>query len=102
MTAIPHPLHSHAAHADDAHGHEHHEIGFVKKYIFPVDHKIIGLQFLFLGLMFFVIGGLEAMLVRWQLGGPGRPVPVLGAYMNAMGPAGWNAGSMPPDFYTQT
>jgi len=46
MTAIPHPLHSHAAHADDAHGHEHHEIGFVKKYIFSADHKIIGIQFL--------------------------------------------------------
>src|SRR4051794_37152700 len=100
MTAIPHPLHSAAAHHDDAHAH--HELGFAKKYIFSVDHKIIGLQFLFLGLMFFVIGGLEAMLVRWQLGWPGRAVPVLGAYMKAMGAAGWADGSMPPDFYTQT
>src|SRR5688572_20867635 len=103
MTAIPHPLHSAGAHHDDAHahGHEHHEIGFVKKYVFSVDHKIIGLQFLFLGLMFFVIGGLEAMLVRWQLGFPDQPVPLLGEYMKSVGAAGWNSGSMPPDFYTQ-
>ena len=83
MTAIPHPLHSEAAHADHAHAHEHHEIGFVKKYIFSIDHKMIGLQFLFLGLFFFVVGGLEAMLVRWQLGWPGRAVPVLMVTTNA-------------------
>src|SRR5215213_4725827 len=101
MTAIPHPLHSgvglHGDHAAD-HGLEHHEIGFVKKYIFSIDHKIIGLQFLFLGLMVFVIGGLEAMLVRWQLGWPDRAVPVLGAYMKAMGAEGWADGSMPAGF----
>ena len=76
MTAIPHPLHSAGHDAANAHGHEHHEIGFVKKYIFSTDHKIIGLQFLFLGLFFFVIGGMEAMLVRWQLGWPGADVPI--------------------------
>ena len=105
MTAIPHPLHgSHGEeHAlDYSHSHEHHEIGFVKKYIFSTDHKIIGLQFLFLGLVFFTIGGLEAMLVRWQLGWPGRPVPVLGEFMKSVGAAGWADGSMPPDFYTAT
>src|SRR5215218_2442165 len=102
MTAIPHPLHSAAAHHDDAHdhGHAHHELGFAKKYIFSCDHKIIGLQFLFLGLMFFVIGGLEAMLVRCQLGFPGKAVPILGEYMKTIGAAGWADGSMPPDFYT--
>src|SRR3954467_6219700 len=102
MTAIPHPLH--ATGHDDAHprGHEHHEIGFVKKYIFSTDHKIIGLQFLFLGLMFFVVGGMEAMLVRWQLGWPDRPVPILGEDMKSINAAGWANGSMPPDFYTQT
>src|SRR3954467_13962851 len=98
MTAIPHPLH--ATGHDDAHprGHEHHEIGFVKKYIFSTDHKIIGLQFLFLGLMFFVIGGMEAMLVRWQLGWPDAPVPVLGKYMVATGQ--WSSETMPPEFFT--
>jgi len=32
------------AHEDTAH---EHELGFVRKYIFSTDHKIIGLQFLF-------------------------------------------------------
>ena len=31
--------------------HDHHELGFWKKYIFSVDHKVIGLQFLFTGLV---------------------------------------------------
>src|SRR5687768_11058279 len=108
MTAIPHPENPHVAdyatppHAlADAHAHgddhAHHDVGFFKKYIFSTDHKIIGLQFLFLGLIFFVIGGLEAMLVRWQLAWPGSPVPLIGEYMKATG--AWNTTSMPPEFY---
>ncbi|HEV2293996.1 MAG TPA: cbb3-type cytochrome c oxidase subunit I [Tepidisphaeraceae bacterium] len=87
--------HSLAAHHDDAHGHghAHEELGFLKKYVFSVDHKIIGIQFLFMGLFFFVVGGLLAMLIRWQLGWPGAEVPILSKLM------GWTGG-MPPDFYT--
>jgi len=36
----------HAAHGTE-HGHAHHELGFIRKYIFSEDHKIIGIQFLF-------------------------------------------------------
>src|SRR5437868_12994955 len=98
MTAIPHPLHAAGHDLADEHAHEHHELSFFKKYVFSTDHKIIGLQFLFLGLMFFVIGGMEAMLVRWQLGWPDKAVPVLGKYMVATGQ--WSTESMPPDFFT--
>src|SRR4051794_5520727 len=94
MTSIPHPL-SHAGHDD--HAHAHHELGFLKKYIFSSDHKIIGIQFLFVGLMFMVLGGLLAMLIRWQLAwpnDPSHPVPILGKWL------GWSQGVMPPDFYT--
>ncbi|MGB7156729.1 MAG: cbb3-type cytochrome c oxidase subunit I [Tepidisphaeraceae bacterium] len=91
MTAIPHPL---ATHHDDAHAHApHEELGFLRKYVFSCDHKIIGIQFLFMGLFFFVVGGLLAMLIRWQLGWPGADVPILSKLM------GWTGG-MPPDFYT--
>src|SRR3954452_18337478 len=100
MTAIsqPFPGHNHAdAHAhDDSHAHAHEELGFLKKYIFSGDHKIIGIQFLFMGLMFFVVGGLLAMLVRWQLAwpsDPNHPVPVLGKFM------GWAGRIMPDNFY---
>ena len=104
MTAIPSPLHGHAdkAHAlDYGHAGHAHQVPFVARYIFSTDHKVIGIQFLFLGLAFMVLGGLLAMLVRWQLGWPdnptyglvGRAVPILGTWM------GWQDGKMPPDFY---
>src|SRR5436305_14448830 len=98
MTAIPHPL----GHADDHAGeHAHHEIGFLKKYIFSSDHKIIGIQFLFLGLAFMVIGGLLAMLIRWQLAwpnpgsAPGHPVPILGKLLFSN-----SQGYMSQEFFT--
>src|SRR5689334_11161658 len=97
MTAIPHPIAGIHGH-DDAHAHGHHEeLGFIKKYIFSADHKTIGIQFLFMGLFFMVIGGLLAMLIRWQLAWPfdeHHPVPILGKLM------GWNKGIMPSEFYT--
>ena len=38
--------------------HEHgHELGFLQKYIFSRDHKVIGIQFLFSSLIFLVLGG---------------------------------------------
>ncbi|MGH7480445.1 MAG: cytochrome c oxidase subunit I [Candidatus Methylomirabilales bacterium] len=56
--------------------HAHHaELGFWRTYVFATDHKMIGRQFLFLGLFMLVIGGLLAMLMRWQLGWPETPVP---------------------------
>ena len=62
----------HAVHG--AHVH-HEELGFWRTYVFSTDHKMIGRQFLFLGLFMLVIGGLLAMLMRWQLGWPETPVP---------------------------
>ena len=58
--------------------HAHHELGFVRTYIFSTDHKMIAKQFLFLGLFMMVIGGLLAMVIRWQLAWPETPVPGLG------------------------
>src|SRR3954447_6775053 len=100
MTAIPHSEPS-TLDADAEHAHEHHEIGFFHKYIFSTDHKIIGIEFLFLGLTFFVIGGLLAMLIRWQLGWPEAPqapwiIRAIGSLM------GWTSGPMPTDVYSAT
>ena len=58
--------------------HDHHEIGFVRKYIFSTDHKVIGIQFMFTGLVFFLLGGLMAMAIRWQLAWPWTEMPVIG------------------------
>ncbi len=54
---------------------EHHKEGFVRHYLFSLDHKMIGRQFLFTSLLMLIIGGLLAMMVRWQLGYPEQPLP---------------------------
>jgi len=61
----------HGAHA------EHHELGFVRTYIFSEDHKMIGRQFLFMALFMMSIGGLMAMLMRWELAWPETAVPLM-------------------------
>ena len=43
---------------------------FISTYVFSRDHKIIGLQFLFSTLLWFFIGGLLALGIRWQLAYP--------------------------------
>jgi cytochrome c oxidase subunit 1 len=64
-----------AAPMADAH---HEELSFIRKYIFSTDHKIIGIQFLFASLAFLVLGGLLAIMLRWQLGFPGQELPGVG------------------------
>ena len=44
--------------------------GFIRKYIFSIDHKIIGLQYMITGGIFFVIAGLLAEVIRLQLLSP--------------------------------
>jgi len=75
--------------------HGHGEMGFIRKYIFSTDHKIIGIQFLFTCLFFLLVGGLLAMLIRWQLGYPSQPIPGGGILPETMAPQG----IMLPEFY---
>ncbi len=63
-----------AAAAHDAHA-EHHELGFIRTYIFSTDHKMIGRQFLFASILMLIVGGLLAMMMRWELAWPETPVP---------------------------
>ena len=74
--------------------HEHHELGFIRKYIFSTDHKVIGLQFLFSGLIFMVVGGLMALAIRYQLAWPWKPMPLVGWLFPETG------GVITPEFYT--
>jgi cytochrome c oxidase subunit I len=64
--------------AQAAHAGEHHELGFLRTYVFSTDHKMIGRQFLFLGLFMLIIGGLLAMMMRWELAWPETAVPLMG------------------------
>ena len=76
-------------------GHLHHQ-GFIRKYIFSEDHKTIGKQFLWLGLIMMVVGGATAMMMRWQLAWPESQVPLTGwipepfMYDDHMGPEFYN------------
>ncbi|HLX64662.1 MAG TPA: cbb3-type cytochrome c oxidase subunit I [Planctomycetota bacterium] len=57
---------------------ETHKQSFVSKYIFPLDHKTIGIQYLFAGLFFLFTGGFMVLLIRWQLAAPNQPLPMVG------------------------
>ena len=48
----------------------HHEESFIRKYVFSLDHKMIGKQFLIYGLIMLFLGGGLALLFRWQLAYP--------------------------------
>ena len=67
---------------------EHHPQSFIRKYIFSTDHKIIGIQFLFTCLFFLLVGGLLAVMLRFQLGFPGEPLPGGGILPDTMAPDG--------------
>ena len=58
---------------DLPHDHAHEELGFWRKYVFSVDHKVIGIQYAVTGLLFLLFGFTLMMIMRWQLAYPGRP-----------------------------
>ena len=89
-----------SSHAHDDHGH--HEIGFVKKYIFSTDHKMIGIQFLFTTLFMLLVGGSLALGVRFQLAWPWRAMPVVSQAAELIGGPNFIAegGQISPEFYT--
>ena len=74
---------------------EAHELSFLRKYIFSTDHKIIGIQFLLMSFVFLLFGGLMAMMMRWQLGFPDRPLPAGQLLPETMAPGG----ILLPEFY---
>jgi len=84
------------------HGHEKahaaghaHTPGFIGTYVFSRDHKVIGIQFLFSTLLWFLVGGLLALGIRWQLAWPWSDMPVIGKMLF---PA--EGGQISPEFYT--
>jgi cytochrome c oxidase subunit 1 len=69
---------SHADTHDDGHHGHHEEPGFWGKYVFSVDHKMIGMQYMFTGLAMAIIGGYLAYAFRMQLAWPGEHIPGYG------------------------
>ncbi len=57
-----------AVHAGGIADHIHPEPqGFVRRYIFSIDHKIIGIQYLITGFVFLILAGMLAEVIRTQL-----------------------------------
>jgi len=82
-----HATDSHAGH-DHGHGHSHdhghgHELPFWRKYIFSVDHKVIGVQYTITSLLFLLFGFALMWVMRFQLAYPGQPIPIIGKMLGA-------------------
>ena len=69
--------------------------GFLRKYIFSTDHKVIGIQYLLLALSAVLVGMILSALMRLRLAWPEEKWPFLQQLM----PEGFAGGPMTPEFY---
>ena len=69
--------------------------GFIRKYVFSLDHKVIGKQYYALALVAVVIGMVLSWLMRIHLVWPNSPVPGL----KWLSKAGAPGGVMTPEYY---
>jgi cytochrome c oxidase subunit 1 len=78
----------------EAHGHEagHHELSFFRTYIFSTDHKMIGKQFLGMGLGMMALGGIP----RFSSAGAAWPRP---RCQHALGARAADVRRDPPETY---
>jgi len=89
---------SHSGSLSDAHAHDehdHHDLPWIRKYVFSEDHKYIAKQYLISGIVWAIIGGLLSVLFRLQLGFPDADLtwlkPLLGEWIQN--------GKLDPEFY---
>jgi cytochrome c oxidase subunit I len=69
--------------------------GFIRKYVFSLDHKVIGKQYYGLALLAVFVGMLLSWLMRIHLAWPTWPIPLLGKFSAAGAPNG----VMTPEYY---
>jgi len=68
--------------------------GFIRKWIFSTDHKVIGIQYFFLALFSVVLGMILSIFIRFNLVWPGTEIPLL----ETLFPTGAPGGVMTPEF----
>ena len=89
----------HAQAAGHDHGHDHGAPeSFIRKYVFSVDHKVIGIQYGLTAMVFLFLGFCFVLLMRWQLAFPEQALPVIG---RLFGVTRMPEGVMLPEFYNQ-
>jgi cytochrome c oxidase subunit 1 len=70
MAEVMHPTHG------EVHHHEPPS-GWLRKYVFSLDHKVIGIQYFFLALFSVFVGMALSLLMRLQLAWPGQKFALL-------------------------
>ena len=78
-----------------SHDEHHHVENFWTKYIFSMDHKMIGKQFLITGMFMGVVGVFMSMLFRLQLAWPNEKFVILESILGKWAPEG----QMDPNIY---
>src|SRR5438270_384343 len=68
---------------------------FIRRYIFSLDHKVIGIQYILLALSAVVVGMIMSVLMRVNLTWPGTHIHI----METLFPQGAPGGVMTPEFY---
>ena len=81
-------------HAEAVHRHEAPK-GFIWKYVFSLDHKVIGKQYYFLALLAVVVGMVLSWLIRVRMVWPSARIPGL----DKLSPVGAPGGVMTPEYY---
>jgi cytochrome c oxidase subunit 1 len=82
--------------SSDPAAHQHvAPTGFIRKWVFSLDHKVIGKQYYALALVSVFIGMVLSWLMRVHLAWPGWPIPLL----DKLSAVGAPAGVMTPEYY---
>ena len=69
--------------------------GFIRKYIFSLDHKVIGIQYYFLGLFSVFLGMSLSLLMRYHMVNPNVAV----SWFGKLWPTAAAGGVMTPELY---
>src|ERR1044072_3993188 len=88
MADVVHPIHG------EVHRHEPPS-GFIRKYIFSTDHKVIGIQYWLLALFSVFVGMALSLLMRLQLGWPNQEF----GFLKMLFPSAAPNGTITPDMY---
>ena len=78
-----------------AHSAHHAPTGFIRKYVFSLDHKVIGIQYYFLALFSVFLGMFLSLLMRYHMVFPDAKV----ALFEKLWPTGAAGGVMTPELY---
>lgn len=68
---------------------------FLSRYVFSLDHRVIGLQYLLTAMGLAILGGLLALIIRIQIAWPDHDFDLISKLL----PNGFDDGVMKPEFY---